>query len=319
MKRVLLVKLSSLGDVVHTLPALTEATLQVGPIAFDWIIEEGFADIASMHPSVKRVIPIALRRWRRRPWSFAYQRALCQTWRALRSVPYDLIIDAQGLIKSAVVAHMAKGPVGGYAKGSCREWLASYLYHQQVAVSWDLHAIDRICHLFAYLLQYHSQVTVPDYQLRCPEEALPFELPARFVVCVHGTSRADKCWSSANWIGIAKACTAAGYSALLPWHGAAEKAFAEYIKQQVPEALVLPALRLKQLAILLSRAQGAIAVDTGLGHLCAALGVPTMSLYGPTRPTRIGTVGKHQAHGDLWADPPEKVWHGLQKLMASPL
>ena len=314
MKQVLLVKLSSMGDVIHTLPALTDAVSELDGIQFDWVIEEDFADIASMHPAVKRVIPIALRQWRTRPWSSTYHKACQQAWRSLRLHRYDLIIDAQGLLKSAIVARMAKGPIGGYTKDSCREYLASVWYHQRVPVSWDLHAITRIRYLFADLLQYPYRQTEPDYGLIC-SDVVWSTLPERFIVHIHGTSRSDKLWPVDRWVEIARQCIASGYTAVFPWYSAAEQLVVEHVKRVVPSVMVLPKLRLNVLATVLMRATGAIAVDTGLGHLCAALGVPTVSLYGLTDRRSIGTIGLYQSHGDLFTDTPCQVFSKLQKVI----
>ena len=109
--RVLVVKMSSLGDVIHTLPALTDAAAAIPGITFDWVVEEGFAEIPAWHPAVDTVIPIALRRWRKHPWRDfrGPQWRACR--QALRRQHYDAVIDAQGLLKSVFVARLVKAHV----------------------------------------------------------------------------------------------------------------------------------------------------------------------------------------------------------------
>ena len=185
--RVLLIKTSSLGDVIHTLPALTDAARAIPGIQFDWVVEEGFAEIPTWHPAVARVIPVALRRWRKN---------LLQTWKSgewatfkqrLREGRYDLVIDAQGLLKSALLTRYVNAPVAGLDRASAREPLASHCYDRPYAVAWGQHAVERVRQLFAQALGYSLPQSVGDYGL--DRGAMVGEaLVEPYVLFLHGTT-----------------------------------------------------------------------------------------------------------------------------------
>src|SRR5690554_151501 len=215
--RVLLIKTSSLGDVVHTLPALTDAQRALPYIRFDWVVEEGFAEIPSWHPAVDQVIPVAIRRWRKN---------FMKTWRSgewkafrkrLGSQQYDLIIDAQGLLKSAVLTRLNKAPAAGYDRDSIREPVASRFYDRRYPVSRELHAVERIRQLFAQALDYPMPVEVGDYGIdvsRLPEVSVPEE---SFAVFCHGTTWETKLWPEAYWRELTENESQKGLKVLLPW------------------------------------------------------------------------------------------------------
>src|SRR3989338_8710444 len=151
---VLLIKMSSMGDVIHTLPALTDALQAIPTIAIDWIIEPAFADIPTWHPAVKNIIPIPLRKWKKNIFSRETLSEVKNFYKKLREKKYDVIIDAQGLLKSAVVAKCARGKTHGHDKNSAREWIASYFYDKKYAIEKTQHAVTRTRALFAHTLQY---------------------------------------------------------------------------------------------------------------------------------------------------------------------
>ncbi len=293
--RVLIVKMSSLGDVIHTLPAVTDAANAMPGIKFDWVVEEAFAEIPQWHPAVDRVIPIALRRWRKSP----FRDFRGPEWRRFRQdlqgAHYDAVIDAQGLLKSAAVARLAKAPVFGMDKASARERLAAAAYQHKLAVPRDLHAVERIRLLFSKALGYALPTETGDYGLR--EYLHPQrEQVAPSVLFFHGTARAEKLWSETRWLELAQLVLEDGYSIWLPWGNEAEHERALRLADGCPAAQVLPKLDLLGLASLLFEVDGAVALDTGLGHLAAALDVPTVSLYGPTDTRLIGAYGDNQVH-----------------------
>lgn len=293
--RVLIVKMSSLGDVVHTLPAVTDAASALPGVTFDWVVEEAFAEIPAWHPAVDRVIPIALRRWRKHPlrdftgpeWRVCRQ--------AMRRNHYDAVIDAQGLIKSAVVSRLVKAPVYGLDRQSAREPMASAAYQHKIHVPRDMHAVDRTRLLFARALNYQLGTERGDYGVRAN---LLGERSKRTsgLLFFHGTARAEKLWPEDHWVALARTATAQGYPVWLPWGSDAERARAERIAAVCEDVSVLPRLGLLGLAGMLLEVDGAVAVDTGLGHLAAALDVPTVSLYGPTSTRLVGAYGSNQVH-----------------------
>lgn len=337
--RVLVIKTSSLGDVIHTLPALTDAARAVPGIRFDWVVEEGFAEIPSWHPAVERVIPVAIRRWRRAPLSLRRDPVYRNFADCLRDTRYDLVLDAQGLLKSAWIGLKARGPSHGLDRNSAREPLASWCYRRRHAVARDRHAVERLRQLFGLALGYAPQGQA-DYGI---DAARLFEtrVDARRLMFLHGTTWTTKHWPEAYWIALAKLAGDAGYRVSLPWGNSAERERAERIAAAAA-AEVLPRLNLRGVARELASCAGAVAVDTGLGHLAAALGLPAVSLYGPTNPALTRAYGANQVH--LAAEfpcapclqkqcsylgtseekpacftrlPPERVWTALQTLLAA--
>jgi heptosyltransferase-1 len=294
--RVLIIKTSSLGDVIHTLPAITDAMRALPGIEFDWIVEEAFAEIPAWHPAVKKVIPIALRRWRKAPLSSLLGREFQRFKLQLKMTRYDLVIDAQGLVKSAWLTRLVNAPSVGYDKQSIREPLASMFYKKHIHVSKEQHAVERIRELFAQALGYIKPQAIGDYAIRRELLQAPTTLLAdNRIVLLHGTTRADKYWPDNNWIELAKNIRASGVLPSLPWGNDEEKQRAETIASATGSE-VLPKLKLAEIAAILAQAKAVIAVDTGLGHLAAALDVPCVSLYGPTSPMKVGAYGKQQIH-----------------------
>ncbi|MBU1558383.1 MAG: lipopolysaccharide heptosyltransferase I, partial [Gammaproteobacteria bacterium] len=163
--KVLLVKTSSLGDVIHMLPALTDAGRAISDIQFDWVVEEGFSEIPTMHPLVNRVIPVAIRRWRKNPVKALMSSQWKSFVKALRETKYDYVVDAQGLIKSAVITRMAKGLRVGLNKPSLTESLAAFAYQKKVAVDLKEHAVFRMRSILAQALDYPLPETPADYSL----------------------------------------------------------------------------------------------------------------------------------------------------------
>ncbi len=290
--RVLVVKTSSMGDVIHTLPALTDAARAHPGTRFDWVVEEGFREIPAWHPAVDRVIPVALRRWRTSPLNTL----LAGEWRAyratLRERDYDAVIDAQGLLKSALLAtRMARGPRWGLDAASAREPLASRFYDHPVAVARGQHAVERVRQLFAAALGYALPSEPGDAGLAGRFGAVPREA---YLVFLHGTTRADKHWPEAHWIGLARKAGDAGFAVRLLWSSPAERARAERIASAALNAVVEPRMTLGEIAALLSGAAGIVSVDTGLSHLAAALGRPNVTLFGSTDPGLVGGYGVNQ-------------------------
>lgn len=346
--KILIIKMSSMGDIIHTLPAITDAARAIPDIQMDWVVEENFSEIPAWHPAIRRVIPVAIRRWRKEifpPWKM---RGHSKQWsdfkQALQKEQYDCVIDAQGLFKSAIVARMANGPVYGFDFRSAREPLATFLYQHKFPVAWNQHAVERTRRLFAQALCY----TMPGEDKSCSVQSFfqhslgngDFGLLREqfgqvnkekpYVLFLHGTTRGAKHWPDEHWMQLCKTITDAGFYVKVPWFNAEENARAEKIAAVSPRAEVRPRSDLSGMAKTLAEASAFVAVDTGLGHLGAAFNVPGISLYGPTSPARIGAYGENQIHigakalseegqkqpeDFLSSIPPEAVWRELQKIL----
>lgn len=293
MPNILLIKTSSLGDVVHNLPVVSDIRARFPRARIDWVVEEAYRDIVGMHPGVHRAIPVALRRWRGNPFKRAHLREFGQFRQALSGVRYDCVIDTQGLIKSALLAQAASGTRHGYAGSSAREPLAARFYDVVHAVPRDLHAVVRNRRLAALALGYEPPAAL-DYGISVPAGAGPVE-PRPYCVLLHATSRADKLWPEQAWEQLGGELARQGYASILPWGDAAERARSERIARALPAAVVPPALGILAMAGLLAGAQAVIGVDTGLTHLAAALGRPVVALYCGTRPGLTGVCAAEAA------------------------
>lgn len=297
--RVLVIKTSSLGDVIHTLPALTDAARAIPGIRFDWVVEERFAEIPAWHPAVDRVIPVAVRRWRRHPlqaWRSGEWRAFV---RSLATPPaHDLAIDAQGLLKSAWLSRYAHTTVHGLDRRSAREGLASLFYTRTHSVAGGQHAVQRVRALFADALGYARPGSAGTYGLdRARTAAPPADPdPVPYLMFLHGTTWDNKHWPEWYWQQLIERATAAGWRVRLPWGSEAEYQRAQRLARGHDGVTVLPTLSLTGIAAQLAGARACVAVDTGLGHLAAALDVPTVSLFGPTHPGLTGAWGHNQIH-----------------------
>lgn len=298
--RILVVKTSSLGDIVHTLPALTDAARAHPGLRCDWLVERAFAEIPSWHPALDRVITSDLRGWRRHPLHALFGGGWRDFRRQLQQHEYDHVIDAQGLVKSALLAWQARGPLAGPDAASAREPLAARFYRRRYPLPKHdaAHAVERMRRLFAQALNYSLNYPTPDLA-PAPDAGID---PARFptpglaqpyVMFLHGTTWPSKRWPLSQWQTLGKWIAARGLRAVLPWGNELEHWDAEVVAK-ICDGLVLSRLTLTELAGWLANARAVVGVDTGLMHLAAALGTPGVSLYGPTLPELTGAVGRNQ-------------------------
>ncbi|MHB1528283.1 MAG: lipopolysaccharide heptosyltransferase I [Acidiferrobacteraceae bacterium] len=283
--RILIVKTSSMGDIVHSFPMVTDLRRHRPHAEIDWLAEESFAALPLLHPGVQQVLPVALRRWRHAVWSVSTWREWRLFWRRLRAEHYDVVLDNQGLLKSALLARGARGPVWGADRHSAREGLAAWLYHRRVPMRWQQHAIARNRELAARLFGYPVPTDPPDYGLPAADTVNP-----GLVLCLHATSRTTKEWPEASWRTLLVALADRGFVAHLPYArpGSADERRARALAAAVPGAQVLTPRPLGALAPLLSSAALVVGVDTGLLHLAAAYGRPTVAIYVDSDPRLNG-------------------------------
>jgi len=286
MSDILFIKTSSLGDVIHHMPALTEARRHRPQVRFSWVVEEAFAPLVRIHPAVSAVIPIASRRWRRTLAAPSTWRDIAGFARAVRARSYDEVIDTQGLLRSAVVARL--GRRHGYDASSIREPAAAWFYDVKHRVARDLHAITRNRTLAGLALGYMPDGST-DFGLS--RNAIRQTSAAPYGILFHATARAEKEWPEAAWIALGRALAARGGSLLLPWGTEAEHARSKRIAAQLANARVPERQPLDRMAALVAGASFVIGVDTGLIHLAAALGVPLVAIFTASEPGLTGPMG----------------------------
>jgi heptosyltransferase-1 len=291
--RILLVKTSSLGDVIHNLPVASDIRRALPQAEIDWVVEENFAELPALHPAVQRVLPVAVRRWRKALLSPATWREIGDYRRAVRRPTsaefYDKVIDTQGLVKSALLLQAARGEKWGHAQP--REALAGFGYDRTVAVGRSLHAVTRNRQLAAAALGYPLDALPLDYGIVAPALAAPWLPAGDYVVLLTATSRADKEWPEDDWRALGAALNATGLRCVLPGGSAPERERAARIAHQLGRAVAAPRLNLTELAGLLAGAKLVVGVDTGLVHLAAALGRPTLAIYCGSDPALTGVLG----------------------------
>jgi len=290
--RILFVKTSSLGDVVHNCPAVSDVARKLPGAVIDWVVEESFAEIAALHASVRRVIPVSVRRWRGELLSFDTWSEFGSFRRALRSERYDIVIDSQGLVKSALVASLALGQRHGFDRASAREPFAARFYDVRHAVPGAMHAVERNRQLAAAALGYTLDGAC-DYGLRVAGDA-PIPVRSPYALLLTMTSRDDKLWPEEHWRSLGATLEERGLHCLLPWGSDDERRRCGRIATAIRGAVVPRRMTLAELARLACNAQCVVGLDTGLAHLAAALGVAVVGLYCGSDPALTGLYGSER-------------------------
>ncbi len=285
---------------VHHCPALSDAARHVPGAEIDWVVEEAFAAVPAMHPCVRRVIPVAVRRWRAAFWNPSVWSEIGAFRRSVRRERYDLIIDSQGLLKSAVVSSFARGPIHGMDRASTREPLASRFYDVTHRVPRGLHAVERNRLLAAQSAGYAFDLL--QYGLRPKSAASPAD--GACAVFLTMTSRADKLWPESHWIELGRAL---GMKVVLPWGSDEERSRAQRIADGIGEASVPERMTLEELSGLLALAGKVVGIDTGLTHLSAALGTRTIGIFCGSDPSLTGLFGSPRAANVGGAGQPPSV------------
>jgi heptosyltransferase-1 len=319
MLKLLIVKTSSLGDVVHNLPIINDIRSHFPDVEIDWVVEESFADIPKLHPAVNRVIPVAIRRWRKTLFSKKTWLEIKNLKRQLAAQSYDIVLDTQGLLKSAVLTSFSQGEKHGYAKDSAREPLASFFYDSKHQVARNRHAVVRNRMLAALALNYPVPDKLPDYGIRA-STATNLSLKTPYIIGLHGTSRDSKLWPTEYWVSLGQELARQKINLVLPWASSAELQRAQHIASVLSNATVLPKQSIGQLAAITSQAQAAIGVDTGLSHLSVALNIPTIAIYTDTNPALTGVYAGAYAPainlGNINNTPsPPEVLEALKKII----
>ena len=296
--KILLVKLSSLGDVLHNLPIVWDLRARLPNAQVDWVVEEAYVHLLEPLLSregfrgIDRIIPFGLRRWKKSLFSLATWKEFFAFRKILRSTTYDVLIETQGLIKSAMVCSMAKKSsnvvIAGLANAtefSGYEPLARSFYNQSVQVPTQCHAVDRSRWVMSSALDWSlierssaPQFYPQEFIQRIPKHSIE-GLNTPYVLCFHSTAREAKRWANENWIALGKDLAARGYQVVFPWGSATEKAVSMSLAEQIPGAFVPPAFSIEEAFSVIAGAALTVGVDTGLTHLAAVLDKPAVEIY----------------------------------------
>lgn len=290
MKKILVVKTSSMGDIIHALPLAADIRAARPDLEVHWLAEESFADIPTLSPVVSRVHRTAFRRWRKTPFAAGVRAEVRALKKALRAERYDLALDVQGLLRSALAARWTGSPVAGYARAVAREPLASFFYDRKLNLPESLGAVRRYRMAAAEAIGYSLTEEAPRFGLEAKAKpSLVVDGP--FAAFAVNTSRDEKLWPEERWVRLGEALNARGMKSVLFWGGASEEARCRRIAEAIPGALVAPRAPLAQVAATIARAELLVGVDTGLAHLGAALGRPSVGIFVSTPTETLRLIG----------------------------
>lgn len=309
MKRILIVKTTSMGDVIHALPVLNDIHAHDPTVQIDWMVEEPFADLVRGSSHVHEVVPVNLRKWRKLGIRHTWQQ-----WKQLKARlsdrEYDAVIDLQGLLKSALLACAAKGTRMGPSFSYAKESLASLFYARRAGWDPQAHAVERLRELAAGLLSYSLPGKPVFYDIH-PQKILPIIPRGSEIWFLHATARDEKKWPIVKWRELAHRFSDLGYAVKLPWGSEAEHVQAEKIAAGIAHVEVLPGMSLGELRVRLEKAGLVIGVDTGITHLAAAHYLPMVALFFATPAWRfaprfnphaisLGDVGREPSVGEVF-------------------
>ncbi len=312
--KILIVKTTSMGDVIHALPAVHDLAKAFPQAQIDWVVEKSFADIPRLSAHVTNVHEVAVRQWRKKLFDAQTWREIGSVKKALTSERYDLVVDLQGLLKSALIAKWAKASVAGYDAQSIKEPMASHLYNERFAVSKSLLAVTRCRELLAKAVGYDYDEKTLAFgmkNLEAQKEASPY---AVFLV---NTSRETKLWAEERWMVLAKTVHEEGLNVKFLWGAQEERERVERIAKAAGDfCCVMPRMPIGECARVIQGAAFAIGVDTGLTHLAAATAVPTVGLFLDFPIELVGLTGERVTSlGGVGANPTvSEVCDALKKV-----
>jgi heptosyltransferase-1 len=289
----LVVRPSSLGDIVHTLSLVSDVERHAPGTVIDWVAEEAFVPLVALDPRIRRVVPVAFRRWRSAPITARTRREFSAFRHALRDEQYDAILDLQEQLKGAIVARIAKGMRHGFDRANVREPVATWLDDVHHAIDRNQHFIAKARELAAAALGY--KVDGPPRWSLVPPPGPAAKPDGPYAIAFHATSREDKLWPESDWTSLLAHFAQAGFRVLLPWGNEAERERSDRLARSATNAIVPPRHTLPELASLARSAEFVVGVDTGLTHLAAAIGTPTVAVFTTTDATLAGVAaaGSH--------------------------
>ena len=318
-KKILVVKSSSMGDVVHALPVAYDIKKAFPEARLDWVVEESFQDIPKLSPFIDGIVVTAFRRWRKKLLEKGVREEISAVRQQLREAQYDAVIDLQGLIRSALVTSWAHAHSFGYSRETIREPLASFFYSEKLSVHESLKPVRRYRVMAALSLGYAIDETAPHYGLEAGDPPQGLSLPADFVAMAPNTSRVEKLWAENRWVELGKRFQSEGISSAFFWGNAEEKARVERLAEQIGGAIVLPRMKLTDCAAVIRKSRAMIGVDTGLAHLGAALAVPSVGIIVGTSASLFSLVseGKAVTVGDKGIVPSvDAVWNAYGEVVS---
>jgi heptosyltransferase-1 len=280
MKRILIVKVTSMGDVIQAQPIVSDLKRAFPGVEVDWAVDESFAEIAGWNPGIDRVLCAPLRRFKKaRRW--ADFKAIAQSIAELRAHPYDVAVDIHGVYKSAIIAFLSRSRRRlGYRSEDLGERGAAFAYTGRFVPPRDRNAWNGMRETVSTALGYPLEGPA-EYNLRIPAPAYPLvDTGGRpLAMLFHAASKDDKKWPAAHWIAVARELVQRGFHVVVPWGSPAERAEGLAIVEEVEGAELLPQLSVTEIAQVIAASDFVIGVDTGFVHLAHALGKRTVMIF----------------------------------------
>jgi heptosyltransferase I len=335
---ILIIKLSSLGDVLHNLPIVWDIRARYPQARLDWLVEENYVELLEPLKSradfkgIDNIIPIAMRRWKKNLFTQQTRQEWRTFYQTLRTTRYDRVIETQGLIKAAWLTRLAKrqpdAVIAGLANAtedSGYEPLARCFYQKKVQVPLHCHAVERSRLVAAAAIGTDvplSGFSTPkfypaDFVENLQASSSHFKVP--YVIFFHATAREAKKWPESHWIEIGQQLSTRGRQVTLPWGNLAEKEISERLAMAIPNAIVPPAFSVRDWFGVIAEAELVVGVDTGLTHLAAVMNKPTIELYcdSPRWKTEAYWSGRIKNLGDTGKAPSEReVSEAVEALLA---
>jgi heptosyltransferase-1 len=296
MTEILFIKTSSMGDVLHHMPAVTDARRRFPQARITWVVDELYAPLVRLHPAVAETVPIAIRRWRKRLYEMPTWNEIREATAKLRARRYDAVIDTQGLVRTALMTKLIHGESHGYDAASIREPFAARFYDHCYAVSWDLHVIARNRTLTGLALGYAPEGE-PDYGF--DRSLFAVDSAPHYAILFHATAKTTKEWPEDRWIEVGQSLAARGLDVVLPWGNDRERERSERLAAAILNARVPELKPILEVGKLIAGAKIVVGVDTGFLHLAATLGVPVVAVFTivkshtaiPMGPGKVAMVG----------------------------
>ena len=286
-----------MGDLMHALPAITEAKHQINNITFDWVVDKSFSSVPKWHPSVENTIETNHREWKLNLFSSQSRNEMKKVLNKIDESEYDLIVDMQNNLKSAFLSFMCNSSVTGLDAKSAREYPAHLAYEKKIMVPKAMHAIQRQKQLLASALGYKTDTENTDYGISKANFKKPLDMPSNnYAICVQNASWITKQWPIESWKELLRILEKRDINLLFPSGNQEELDRANEICSVSEKALALEVLPLNEIAFLIDNSEFTLCSDTGLAHLSAVVGTPSLTLYGPTDTRLIGTYGENQNH-----------------------
>lgn len=282
MQKIAIIKLSAMGDIIHSMVALQFIKIKYPNIQIDWFVEDAFSKVLENNPDINNIIKLNLKSIKNSKKEILTQLKLVKSF---KNRDYDLIIDAQGLIKSAIVARLLGKNIVGFCKNSTREGVASFFYNKKVSISYDKNVIDRNCYLFSKALNF--EISKDDILNKKPflffknEDEKVYQYldeTRKNILLVVGASWKSKMYSKEKFVKIVQNLKE---NFFIAWGNEEEKEIAEFICDN-SDAIVLPKIDLNTLKALISRVDLVIGNDTGPTHMAWALNIPSITIFGNT-------------------------------------